>query len=82
MDPSTLEDIWILKFNTDLWSLQLVQMILHEEEDQNSLCTRGSAFTLTTAATGGSSSSSSTAVNVFEDMDEDNADEKEKANFC
>jgi len=33
MDPSTLEDIFILKFNTDLWSAQLVQTILQEEKD-------------------------------------------------
>ena len=63
MDPSTLEDIFILKFNTDLWSAQLVQTILQEEKDWQSLCAPGSASALTTA-TGGSS------VNIFEDIDE------------
>jgi hypothetical protein len=80
MDPSTLEDILILKFNTNLWSAQFVQTILQEDnKDQNSLCTPRSASTLTTA-TGGSSNSSS-AVNIFEDMDEDNVDEKEGSDF-
>jgi len=83
MDPSTLEDILILKFNTDLWSAQLVQTILQEEKDQNSLCTPGSASVLTTASGSSSSSSSnsSSAVNIFEDMDEDSVDENEGSDF-
>ena len=58
--------------NTDLWSAQLVQKIIKEEKDQNSLCTPGSASTLTSASGG---SSGSAVVDIFED--EDNADEKE-----
>jgi hypothetical protein len=88
MDPSTLEDILILKFNTDLWNAQLVQTILKQEKNRNSLCTFGSASTLTTATTSGSSSSgsssssSSSTVNNFEGMDEDNVDEKDEgSNF-
>ena len=69
VDPSTLEDILILKFNTDLWNAQLFQTIFQEEKYQNSLCTPGSASTLTTTV--GSSSSSSAADNIIEDMDED-----------
>ena len=81
MDPFTLEDILILKFNTDLWSAQFVQTILQEDnKDQNSLCTPVSASTFTTA-TGGSSSSSSSAVNICEDMNKDNVDEKEGSDF-
>ena len=76
-----LEDILILKFNTDLLNAQLVQRILQEEKDQNKLCTPGSASTIT-SVTGGSSSSSSSAVNIFEDLDEDNDDERnEEADF-
>jgi len=80
MDPSTLEDILIFKFNTDLWSAQLVQMILLVEKDRNSfLFTPGSASTtLTTATIGGRGS---VAVNIFQDIDEDNADEKNEADF-
>ena len=73
MDPSTLEDILLLKFNTDLWNAQLVQKIIKEEKDQNSLYTPWSASTLTSASGGGSSGSA--VVDIFED--EDNADEKE-----
>ena len=73
MDPSTLEDILLLKFNTDLWNAQLVQKIIKEEKDQNSLCTPGSASTLTSASS--SDSSGHAVVDIFED--EDNADEKE-----
>ena len=75
MDPSTLEDILIHKFNTDLQSAQLVQIILQEEKDRNNLCTPVSESTLTTATDG----SSSAAVNIFEDMDEDNANENVEA---
>ena len=74
MDPSTLEDILLLKFNTDLWNAQLVQKIIEEEKDQNSLRTPGSASTLLTSASSGGSSGS-TVVDIVED--EDNADEKE-----
>ena len=82
MDPSTLEDILILKFNTDLWSAQFVQTILQEDnKDQNSLCTPGSPASTLTTATGGSSSSSSSAVNIFEDMNKDKVDEKEESDF-
>jgi hypothetical protein len=94
MDPSTLEDILILKFNTVLWNAQLVQTILQEVKDQNRLCTPGTASTIT-SVTGGSSSSSSissssssssssgnSAVNILEDLDEDNDDERiGEANF-
>jgi len=75
-----LEDIWILKFNTDMWSAQLVQAILQEEKDQNSSCTPGWASAVT-SATGGCSSSSAAAFNIFEDMDEDNVDENELSDF-
>ena len=34
MDPSTLEDILLLKFNTDLWNAQLVQKVIKEEKDK------------------------------------------------
>ena len=54
-------------------------MILREEKDRNSLWTPGSSSTLTIAT--GSNSSSSAAVNIFEDMDENNADENEEVNF-
>ena len=81
MDSSTLEDILILKFNTDLWSAQLIQTILQEEKDRNSLCTPGSVSALTTATGGGSSSSSSSAVNIFEDMYEDSVNENEGSDF-
>ena len=54
------------KINTDLWRAQLVLTILQEEKDWNSVCTPG----LATAT-----------VNIFEDMDENNADEKDKADF-
>ena len=92
MDPSTLEDILILKFNTVLWNAQLVQTILQEVKDQNRLCAPGTASTIT-SVTGGSSSRSSSssssssssgnsAVNISEDLDEDNDDERNgEANF-
>ena len=76
MDPSTLEDILILKFNTDLWSAQCVQTILQEEKDRKSLLSA-----LTTATGGSSSTSSSSAVNIFENMDEDSVDENEGSDF-
>ena len=81
MDPSTFEGILILKFYTNLWSAQLIWTSLQEEEnDRNSLCTPWSASTLTTAS-GSSRSSSGAAVNIFEDTDENNADE-EDADFA
>ena len=40
MDPSTLEDIMILKFNTDLWNAELIELILQEEKIVRSLATR------------------------------------------
>jgi hypothetical protein len=87
MNPSTLEDILILKLNIVLWNAQLVQTILQEVKDQNRLCTPGTASTITsvTGSSGSSSSSSSSgnsAVNILEDFDEDNDDERNKeANF-
>jgi len=81
MDPSMSEDILILKFNTDLLSAQLLQMILQEEKERNSIRTPGPESTIT-IATGGSSSSSNSSVNIFEDMDdEDNVDDNEGSNF-
>ena len=39
MDPSTLEDIMILKFDTDLWNAELIGSILQEEKIARSLAT-------------------------------------------
>ena len=46
------------------------------------LCTPGSASTITRVTSVISGGSSSSAVNIFEDLDEDNDDERnEEANF-
>ena len=47
-DPSTLEDILILKFNTDMWSSQTIQQIIQEEKEEIGLHTPGSTSTLAT----------------------------------
>jgi len=50
MDPSTLEDIIILKFNTDLWNAELIELILQGLQEENI------AQSLATPSTGGTSS--------------------------
>jgi len=47
-DSSTLEDILILKLNTDLWSSQTIQQIIQEEKEEIGLHTPGSTSTLAT----------------------------------
>ena len=47
MDPSTLEDILILKLNTDLRTSQTIQ-IIQEEKEEIGLHTPGSTSTLAT----------------------------------
>ena len=53
MDLSTLEDIMILKFNTDLWNAELIELILQEEKIARSLATPSTGRT-SSSTTGGS----------------------------
>jgi len=77
-----LEDILIHKFKTHLWSAQLVQTILLEEKDRNSLCTIDQHPPLlllrvvVVAAV-----AAQLLLNIFEGIDEENVDEYEGSDF-
>ena len=53
MDPSKWEDIMILKFNTDLWNAELIELILQKEKITRSLATPSTGGT-SSPTTGGS----------------------------